>query len=338
MTAYLALRRLRFSQRLAAAEYVPVRGESLLGLEPGERDSVHDLLFGLLLPSGNDAAVTLADGVSGSVPAFVAAMNRAAGRLGLRDTHYATPVGLDSPGNYSSARDLVRLVTVLRRDPRFRRITNTARATLRDGASVRHVVSRNDLVLRVPWVNGVKTGHTADAGHVLVASASRHGTTLVSALLGAPSIAARDAGSLGLLRYGFSRYRPRRPLYAHERVAEVPIRYERSKLPLLAAHSVRLWARAGQRIAVRVKSPRRVTGPIGRGKRLGTATVLMDGGVVTPVALRAGRSVAAPAIAGTIGQVLPGAPSRTLVICLSGLLILTGLVLAAGSVTLPARR
>src|SRR5204862_6630431 len=101
-----------------APVYHPIPGESLLGLEPGERDTVHDLLYGLLLPSGNDAAVTLADGVAGSVPAFVERMNRAAARLGLQHTHYATPAGLDRPANYSTAADLARLARVLMRGRR----------------------------------------------------------------------------------------------------------------------------------------------------------------------------------------------------------------------------
>ena len=235
MTAYLALRNLPLSRRLTSPPYSPVLGESVLGLVPGERETVHDLVYGMLLPSGNDAAVRLADGVAGSVPQFVAMMNRAAVRLGLRDTHYATPVGLDSPGNYSSARDLVRLVSVLRRDPRFRRITNTPRATLRDGARVRHVVNRNDLVLEVPWVNGVKTGHTVDAGYVLVASATRHGVTLISVVLGAPTIAARDSGSLALLRYGVSRYRPRAgPCGRDRRLGSGPASLQRASLSLRA--------------------------------------------------------------------------------------------------------
>jgi len=338
MAAYLALRRLPLSRRVAAPAYVPVPGESLLGLEPGERDSVRDLLYGLLLPSGNDAAVTLARAVSGSVPAFVAAMNRAARRLGLHDTHYATPVGLDSPGNHSSARDLVRLVTVLRRDRRFRRITDTARATLREGARVRRVVNRNDLVLRVPWVNGVKTGYTVDAGYVLIASATRHGTTLVSALLGAPSIAARDRGSLSLLRYGFGRYRKREAVPAGQPVGAVRVRYQRSDLPLLAGRDVHLWARADQGFEVRVQAPRRVTGPVSLGKPVGTATVAVAGGATKRVVLRAGRSVPALVNAGGVAQALPGEPSRGFAGGLSALAVVVGLAITAALVTLPKRR
>jgi serine-type D-Ala-D-Ala carboxypeptidase (penicillin-binding protein 5/6) len=338
MTAYLSLRDLPLSRRLTAPPYSPIPGESLLGLEPGERDSVRDLLYGLLLPSGNDAAVTLAQGDAGSVPAFVAKMNRAAARLGLTETHYATPVGLDSPGNYSTAHDLVELVEALRRDPRFRRITDTRHATLRDGAEVRHVTNHNDLVLSVPWVNGVKTGYTKDAGYVLVASGTMHGVTLISAVLDTPSIAARDEGSLELLRYGFSQYRPRTALSPHRSVAQVPVKFSRSRLALRPASGARFWMRAGQRVRVRTRTPHRVTGPIRRGQRLGSATATAPGGRRRTVALRAARAVPTPTSPAAVERALPGTPDRQLAGIAATIATILALAGGVSLVTLPFRR
>src|SRR5204863_1649390 len=120
MTAYLALKDLKPNQMIAAPTYHPeASAEIELGLRPGERMRVRDLLYGLLLPSAADAAETLAVGVSGSAPAFVAAMNRAAQQLGLTETHYANPVGLDDPDNYSSPHDLVTLASILLRNRLF---------------------------------------------------------------------------------------------------------------------------------------------------------------------------------------------------------------------------
>ena len=306
MTAYLALRDLPLRRRLAAPAYHPIPGESLMGLQPGERDSVRDLLYGMLLPSGNDAAVTLADGAAGSVPAFVAMMNRAASRLGLTETHYSTPVGLDSPGNYSSAHDLVALTGVLRRNPLFRRIVDTRRKTVRGGDEVRHLVNTNELLQTVPYVTGVKTGTTQDARDVLVSSATRHGVTLIAALLGAPSEAERDAGSLELLRYGFSRYHRLRPLRRGRSAARVAVSYEGQALELLASRTVGVWARDDQRVRVRTDVAGPVTGPIAAGRRVGRATVYVDGRKEGAVALRAARAVAAPVIAGGVELALPG--------------------------------
>jgi D-alanyl-D-alanine carboxypeptidase (penicillin-binding protein 5/6) len=328
MTAYLALRDLPLRRRIEAPAYNPIPGESLLGLKAGERDTVHDLLYGLLLPSGNDAAVTLADGVAGSVPAFVERMNRAAARLGLRHTHYATPVGLDRPGNYSTAADLARLAEILMRDARFRRIVDSPAKTLRSGAVVRHVVNRNDLLDDEPWINGVKTGYTPDARNVLVAAGHRHGIQLISAVLGAPTEYDRDAASLELLRYGYSLYRRREPVKAGEALARPRESYWDRPVALVPAHPVRLWARRGQHVAVRVRAPREVSGPIRRGRRVGRARVLVAGRPRGTVALRTSRFVPPPAEPGGIAPLLPGSPPAALAALAAVLALAAGTGLA----------
>ena len=120
MTALLTLEGAKLGDTFTAARYYPGPNESRIQLQPGERMSVRDLLRGLLVESANDAAVTLAEGVSGSRPAFVREMNARAAELKLANTRYANPIGLDERGNYSSARDLVALATLLRRDRFFR--------------------------------------------------------------------------------------------------------------------------------------------------------------------------------------------------------------------------
>jgi D-alanyl-D-alanine carboxypeptidase len=119
MTAYVALQELPLDRIVRAAPYHPIYGESLLGLRVGQRISVRDLLYGLILRSGNDAAHDLALAAAGSLPRFVAEMNRRAAALGLADTHYANPVGLDQRGNFSSARDLATLTRRLLAIPAF---------------------------------------------------------------------------------------------------------------------------------------------------------------------------------------------------------------------------
>jgi serine-type D-Ala-D-Ala carboxypeptidase (penicillin-binding protein 5/6) len=309
MTAYLALRELPLNERLVAAPYDPVPGESLLGLEAEEQISVRDLLYGLLLPSGNDAAVTLAHGVTDTIPAFVAEMNGAASRLGLRDTSYANPIGLDEPSNYSSPRDLAKLTMRLRRQPLFRRIVDTPRTTLQTGAQPRTIVNRNRLVLEVPWIDGVKTGYTLDAGNVLIGSGTRKGVTLLSVVLGAPSEAARDQDTLSLLRYGFSLYLRQTPVRSGERLAAPAVRGRDETLPLVAARSVRVAARRDQSVRVAVDAPSEVEGPIPRGRRLGTGVVTRDGEVVGRIPLLSKRRALAPAgasLASRLDDAIPG--------------------------------
>ena len=290
MTAYVALRELPLRRRLAAPDYQPSSPlESLAGLAPGERMSVRDLLYALLLPSANDAAVTLAEGVSGSVPKFVREMNKTAAALGLTGTEYENPIGLDSARNHSTAADLAALTLRLRRQPIFRRIVDTPSAVLRTGSRTRQVTNRNTL-LRVPWVNGVKTGHTLDAGYVLVGSGTRKGTTLVSVVLGAPGEAARDEGTLELLEYGFSLYRRETAVPAGKAIASPDLEYQGTTLPLVAERELRVPVRRGQQVETSVSAPGEVEGPIERGEELGEVTVSVDGRDAGSVALVSARA------------------------------------------------
>ena len=187
MTAYVALQELPLDRVVRAAPYHPIYGESLLGLRSGQRISVHDLLYGLILRSGNDAAYDLALAAAGSERRFVREMNLRAAALGLADTHYANPIGLDQRGNFSSARDLTTLTRHLLRVPAFARIAASRAAVLHSVHPPRRITTINELLRMAPWVTGVKTGHTFAAGYVLVGSGRRKGVGLISAAIGAPS-------------------------------------------------------------------------------------------------------------------------------------------------------
>ena len=293
MTAYLALEQLKPSQKLRAPRYSAQDAESLLGLRVGEKMSVRDLIYALVLESANDAAETLAVGVAGSVPAFVDEMNATAQQLGLVNTHYSTPVGLDAPGNYSSAEDLVTLTDKLLEDPLFAKAADSASANLKTGDQPRHIVTRNLLLDSEPFVTGVKTGHTLDAGYVLVGSGRKSGTTLISAVLGTPSEAARDADTLALLRYGFSQYRPQTPVKKGAEVASPKLSYRGDHLALDAARTIKVSTRPGQRVGMSVQAPGEVDGPIDAGQRLGSVTVSVDGRPAGKTALVAAEPVAA---------------------------------------------
>jgi D-alanyl-D-alanine carboxypeptidase (penicillin-binding protein 5/6) len=291
MTAYVAMRELPLDKMVRAAPYRPIYGESLLGLRTGQRISVRDLLYGLILRSGNDAAHDLALAAAGSIPRFVAQMNRRAAALGLSDTHYANPVGLDQRGNFSSARDLATLTQRLLRIPAFARIADSRSAVLRSVRPPRRISTINELLLDAPWVNGVKTGHTFDAGYVLVGSGRRKGVELISVAIGAPTDEARFRDNLELLEYGFDEYRRRVPVQAGQDLADPAIRYSGGELPLRAARRIAVGLRRGQRLSLDVDAPAAVEGPIRRGAALGTATVFVDGRRAAAVPLRAGRSI-----------------------------------------------
>jgi serine-type D-Ala-D-Ala carboxypeptidase (penicillin-binding protein 5/6) len=298
MTALLALERAELSERFRASDYRPGIAESKIGLLPGERMSVRDLLRGLLAESGNDAAMALAVGVAGSERAFVRLMNRRARELGLTNTRYRNPIGLDERGAYSSARDLVTLATLLRTQPFFRRTVNQESVQLTTGDHPRTFQNRNDLVRTAEWINGVKTGHTLSAGYVLVGSGRRNGIQVVSAVLGTPSERARDADSLALLTFGRRAFQRITAAPEGRSVGvSVPIAYRRGAALglVIGPNGQRTVVPDGERDRVVVKPtrwPREVQGPIAAGSVLGEADVLYDGRRIATVPLVAGWDVA----------------------------------------------
>jgi serine-type D-Ala-D-Ala carboxypeptidase (penicillin-binding protein 5/6) len=298
MTALVTLEHVhRLGVMFTQNGYRSAAEDSQIGLVPGERMSVHDLMIALMLPSADDAAEDLAFNVGqGSIARFVGMMNARARQLGLVHTHYSTPIGLDTPGNYSSASDLVTLARhLLRTSPFFKRIVALKRAVLHTGNHVRTVVNRNDLVARVPWINGVKTGHTLQAGYVLVGSGTRDGMTLISAVIGTPDEAVRDASTLSLLDYGFANYSLRTPVHEGEVLARPSVRGRDKLRAAVAAGATfrHVFARSA-RLRLRVNVPRELTGPLERNERVGTVAVLWRGAVVKRVPLVVVRAVPGP--------------------------------------------
>jgi D-alanyl-D-alanine carboxypeptidase (penicillin-binding protein 5/6) len=278
MTALVALDELPLSRQLRAVPYSPAPAESRIDLRTGERISVADLIRALLLESANDAAETLAVRAAGSRDRFVRQMNERARELGLRHTHFANPVGLDGPGAYSTASDLARLARRVLQNDFLAATVDMPRARLLSGAHERIVANRNVLVRNVRWVNGVKTGHTASAGYVLVGSATRRGARVVSVVMGAPSESARDADTLRLLRYGLARFRRVRIVRRGETIARADVEHFGAReVDLVPAGPVAVTVRRGQRLRTVVKVPGEVSGPLAAGARVGSVTVYRDG-------------------------------------------------------------
>jgi serine-type D-Ala-D-Ala carboxypeptidase (penicillin-binding protein 5/6) len=319
MTALLTLERTRPSEVFTAPQYDAGAAESKINLRKGERMRVGDLLKALLLESANDAAATLAQGISGSRQAFVEQMNERARQLGLRNTSYANPVGLDEPGNYSTATDLARLARHLLTSRRFARIVNSPGAVLRSGSHRRVIDNRNDLVARYPFVDGVKTGHTSQAGYLLVGAAhNAEGARVITVVMGEPSENARDADTLSLMRYGLSRFHAKRVLSRHRAVSRAQVRYFGDRrVALVPSSSMSVTARAGQAVTRSVRAPAKLEGPLPAGRRVGSVTVLRGGRRVGQVALVTADSVPG---ASTLRKVFSG-PSLALVLVVIGLIL-----------------
>jgi D-alanyl-D-alanine carboxypeptidase (penicillin-binding protein 5/6) len=309
MTALITLARTSPDTVFPAPAYPGGAAESTIGLRAGERMSVRDLLKALMLPSANDAAYDLAVNVGGSRARFVRMMNAHARTLGLDDTHYSTPVGLDNARNYSSASDLARLAARLVRNPLLARIVNLPSARLRTGSHARRVINRNDLVARYRFVDGVKTGHTNGAGYVLVGAAHGHGARVISVVLGTPSISARDADSLALLRYGVAQFRRVHPIVKGRTYARSKVRYYDGRTArLVAATDAAFTARRGRAVRTRVTAPSEVEGPLAAGERVGTVQVLVRGRVVRSIPLVTAERVAGAGFVRKATAPIGGAP------------------------------
>ena len=326
MTALLTLERADPGDVFVAPRYNPGAAESKIGLRAGERMTVRDLLRAAMLPSANDAANALAVNIGGTRGRFVRMMNARAAALGLRDTHYSTPIGLDDPANYSSAYDLARLASLLLRDRAFARIVNLPSARLRSGARPRVVFNRNLLVRRYRFVDGVKTGHTLNAGYVLVGAAHGHGAKVVSVVLGEPNEAARNADSLALLRWGVTQFRRAKVVRAGKRYARASVRWHGDrKVDLVAARAVTVSARRGERVRRRVDAPDEVEGPLHKGARVGSIAVVYRGRVVRTVPLVTASAVPGAAFLRRATSPLGGPLAALAFVGLAGATVLVGL-------------
>ena len=189
-------------------------------LEAGKPVSIHELLQGLIVDSGNDAAVALAEAVAGSEDRFVDRMNREAQRLGLADTHFANATGAPSPEHYASARDLAKLAVALIRD-----FPDRYPMYAQKELTYNHLrqSNRNRLLWSDPAVDGVVAGSTEAAGYALVASAHRGERRLVCVVLGARTDGLRTTESEKLVNFGFQAYETRRVYAKGKPVAEVAI-------------------------------------------------------------------------------------------------------------------
>lgn len=194
MTALLVLRNADIREKVVVSANAAATGGSRMGLVAGERLTVLDLLYGLLLPSGNDAAMALAEHIAGNEVAFVAQMNLMAAQMGLEHTRFANPHGLDAEGQYASANDLVRLARAALDYPVFVEIVRTSRARI----AGRDLTNTNELLVSYPAADGIKTGTTDAAGECLVASISRRGHRLVAVVMGSRD---RYADARALLNY-----------------------------------------------------------------------------------------------------------------------------------------
>lgn len=207
MTTIVILEKADLNETVTVSVKAGGTGGSRLGLKRGDKTSVKDLLYGLMLRSGNDAAVTLAEHVGGSVKEFAELMNEKAAELGLTNTHFVTPHGLDDPNHYTTALELAKLTDYAMDNETFARIVGTKSTTIYINNQPRQINNTNELLGVLNGVVGVKTGFTNNAGRCLVTEIKRNNMDVITIVLGADTKKDRTKDSVNLIEYTFSKYK-----------------------------------------------------------------------------------------------------------------------------------
>jgi D-alanyl-D-alanine carboxypeptidase (penicillin-binding protein 5/6) len=299
MTVLLTVERTKPGDVVTVAPGAAAVGESSIDLRPGERLTVRELLEGALIQSANDAADALAYYVGkGSEARFVTMMNTRARQLGLLDTHYDRPDGLDAPGHVSSARDVTKLARLLMRRPIVRSIVSRQSASI---AGDRVLHTWNDLLASFPGVFGVKTGHTSAAGWNEVAALQSRGVVVYGTILGSPDRATRNADLSALLRWAVSRYRRIPVVQSGHVYAKVRVGYGSSPVELVPTKDVTRAVRIDQPLVERVVATASAALPVHRGDRLGEIRVYQGQRLLVRGELVAGRTVERPGALGRAG-------------------------------------
>jgi D-alanyl-D-alanine carboxypeptidase (penicillin-binding protein 5/6) len=286
MTAYVVFdalqeARIRLDDRARVSEKAWRMGGTRMFIEVNSEVGIEDLLRGLLIQSGNDAAVALAEHVSGSVEAFVAEMNAAAKELGMQHSAFRNPHGLPARGHYTTARDLAVLAkAIIAEFPDFYSLYAEREFSYNGIAQS----NRNALLWRDPTVDGMKTGYTESAGYCLVTSAHRDGMRLIAVVLGAPSPRSRNDGAQKLLEYGFTNFETHKLYSAGQEVDNARVwggEVEYAGLGLAEDIFVTIPRGGYAKLTASMDVIAELAAPLVRGTTVGEVKISFDGAPIT---------------------------------------------------------
>ncbi len=282
MTAYvvfneLANGRLREDEKVTISEKAWRTGGSKMFIEVGKQVPVIDLLKGMVIQSGNDASVALAEHIAGSEETFASMMNQQAQKLGMTDSHFTNATGLPHEDHYVTAADVAKLSAAIIRDfPDYYKLFSHKKFTY--NGITQH--NRNTLLWRDPSVDGLKTGHTQSAGYCLAASAKRNGMRLISAVMGTESEKARADETQKLLNYGFRFFETHQLYKKGDPDLSVDVwKGENESVKLGLADDLYVTIPRGQykKLSADVKLPKVLEAPISTGQKIGVLKLSFDG-------------------------------------------------------------
>jgi D-alanyl-D-alanine carboxypeptidase (penicillin-binding protein 5/6) len=298
MTVLVALERLKLGDVVTVDARAAAVGQESIYLPAGQQITVRELVQAALIQSANNAAAALALAVAPDFESFARLMNAKARKLGMTDTSFVRPDGLDAPGAYSTARDVTVLARAAMRVPFVRTTVRQVTAVI---SGDRTLHTWNDLLGSYPGVIGVKTGHTNDAGWSQVAAVRGDVGTIYVAILGSPSRAQRNADLQELLAWGISRYRIVEAIGAGRTYAEAELPYGKGTMALVATAPLRLVVRPGRPLVEKVIAPTALELPVRRGQRAGRVEIWSRGRLVGRRPLVAAEAVDRPGLAGRLG-------------------------------------
>jgi D-alanyl-D-alanine carboxypeptidase (penicillin-binding protein 5/6) len=298
MTVLLTLEHHKLTDVVTVDRRAAIVGESTIHLHAGEKLTVRDLIKGALIQSANDAAAALALSIAPDFPSFARLMNAKAAALGLRDTHFVRPDGLDVPDHYSSAADMTKLARILMRTRFVRETVDEETASIAGG---RTLYTWDDLLSLFPRTIGVKTGHTSQAGWCQVAAARGPGVTVYATLLGGPTRSVRNVDLESLLIWGLAQFRVVPLIQAGRTYATAEVPYGRRPLALVAAKPLTSVARLGRPVTEKVVAESAVALPIREGAVLGRVEVWEDGRLRGSSDLVASRTINKPGVGSRLG-------------------------------------
>ncbi len=262
--------KMSYDDTVTGSAYAKSMGGSTIFLDEGEQLSVNDILKGIAVASGNDAAVAMAEHIAGSAPAFVEMMNKRAAELGMKDTHFVNCNGLDAGGHYSSAYDIALMSRELLKHPGIHKFTTIWMDSLRDGKFT--LSNTNKLVRFYDGCTGLKTGSTSKAGFCISATAKRNNMHLIAVIMAAPTSKQRQADASALLNYGFSTYSVTDAVTKGEKIKDVSVnKGTAAKCPVVCADNVSTLSKKGEKVEIKkiVKLKKNVTAPVSKGEKAG---------------------------------------------------------------------
>lgn len=300
MTCLLALEAGGLDETVEVTDTAASVGGSSIWLGAGEKQTLRDLLYGLMLRSGNDAAEAVAEHLAGNASDFALLMNRRAAQIGATATHFRNPHGLPESGHYTTAADLALITREALLRPDFRQIVATRRHVIPwpEQPWDRAVYNENRLLWLYPGADGVKTGWTEEAGRCLIGSATREGWQLVAVVLDAPEM---WTDVTQLLDWGFNSFRRLELYRAGDEVARTRLAGAAERwVPLAAARDVAVAVLPGEegRVVIEPDPPAFVRSPLAQGQEAGSLRLVVDGEPLRPIPLVAAESVPAGGVVG----------------------------------------